>query len=663
MDAPVILTIDDERFIRESFRKFLEDQDFVVHEAENGERGLQVFEEIRPDLVMVDLRMPGIDGLEVLRRVQSISPDTPLIVISGTGVIDDAIEALRCGAWDYLLKPIADLNVLLHAVNTTLERARLIKENRQHQQSLEDEVKRRTNEIEAAYQSKQISDAKFIRIFEASPDTIMISRASDGIVIDVNPTFTRIFGYTREEALGKTTSDLKVWNCEADRLRLRDTLIPNGEAVNLDMTFRTKDGTPVSCLYSGRTFDMNGETCIIGVVRDLTAQRQLESQLIQAQKMESVGRLAGGVAHDFNNLLTPILGYTELVMSALDENDPQLAHLREVHRAAENAKNLTRQLLAFGRKQLMQMRPLNLNEVVRDFGKIIRRTVREDVLIETNFCDDMGTIRGDQSQLEQILMNLAVNAQDAMPTGGTLSISTELAEIGKDACYSNPHLQPGDYAVLRIGDTGCGMSPEIRRQIFEPFFTTKEAGKGTGLGLSTVYGIARQHEGYVSVESEPGSGTTFKIYLPLIHEEAKPEAEKSAAPAPQGHETVLVVEDNYSVRRLIGKVLTANGYTVIDAEEPNACLEIAPGIATPPDMLLTDVIMPFLNGHDLYLELNKRWPGLKVAYMSGYTNDAIARHGVLDSGTHFLQKPFDVHTLLERVRETLDSPPPKPEAD
>ncbi len=410
MSAPVILTIDDERHIRESFRKYLEDQDFVVHEAENGRRGLKLFEELKPDLVMVDLRMPEIDGLEVLKRIHADSPDTPLIVISGTGVLNDAIEALRCGAWDYILKPVQDLNVLLHAVNSNLERSRLIKENRRYQQHLEAEVERRTAEIKSAYQCMQVSEAKFEKVFDACPDLIIISRVSDGVILDINPAFSELMGWSHEEAVGRTTSELKVWNSEADRLRLRDTLVSHGECSNLDMSFRTRDGQTITTLYSGRTFEMDGELCIIGMVRDMTGQRQLETQLIQAQKMESIGRLAGGVAHDFNNLLTPILGYTELVLNNLAESDPQAAHLREVYKAAENAKNLTRQLLAFGRKQVMQLRPLNLNDVIRDFSKILRRTIREDVLIETSLSPEIGVIKADQSQLEQILMNLAVNA-------------------------------------------------------------------------------------------------------------------------------------------------------------------------------------------------------------------------------------------------------------
>jgi signal transduction histidine kinase/CheY-like chemotaxis protein len=387
------------------------------------------------------------------------------------------------------------------------------------------------------------------------------------------------------------------------------------------------------------------------------ALHHTEKQLVQSQKLEAVGRLAGGISHDFNNLLTVILGYTDISKRNLKEGDPLLRNLEEISKASERAASLTRQLLAFSRKQVMQPKVFDLNIVVSDLRKMLRRMIGEDVELRVSLEPEIGNIKADPSQLEQVIMNLVVNARDAMPKGGKLSIET--SNIYLDESYAREHVSvvPGEYVMLAISDTGCGMDEETRQQIFEPFFTTKEPGKGTGLGLSMVYGIVRQSGGNIWVYSEEGTGTTFKIYFPRVTAEAQ-EYKRTIGlvEAPNGSETILLVEDAALVRTLARQVLETAGYRVLEAASAEAALKICESInGTRIDLVLTDVVMPGMSGNDMSKILLAKQPDMPVLYMSGYTDDAIVQHGVLEPGINFLQKPFTPGALAMKVREVLDA--------
>ena len=389
----------------------------------------------------------------------------------------------------------------------------------------------------------------------------------------------------------------------------------------------------------------------------LEALHNTEKQLIQSQKLEAVGRLAGGISHDFNNLLTVILGYSDISKRNLKEGDPLRRNLEEITRASERAASLTRQLLAFSRKQVMQPKVFDLNIVVTDLEKMLRRMIGEDVELRVSPGPDLGNIKADPVQLEQVIMNLAVNARDAMPKGGKLSIET--SNIYLDESYARDHVSvvPGDYVMLAISDTGCGMDEETRLRIFEPFFTTKESGKGTGLGLSMVYGIVRQSGGNIWVYSEEGRGTTFKIYFPRVTAEAE-EYKRAAqtSDVPKGSETILLVEDAELVRKLARRVLETAGYRVLEAGSAEAAIKLCEKInGDKIDLLLTDVVMPGMSGNDMSKVLLTKQPGMPVLYMSGYTDDAIVQHGVLEAGINFLQKPFSPGALASKVREVLDA--------
>ncbi|HET6977972.1 MAG TPA: ATP-binding protein [Pyrinomonadaceae bacterium] len=389
----------------------------------------------------------------------------------------------------------------------------------------------------------------------------------------------------------------------------------------------------------------------------LEALYATEMQLIQSQKLEAVGRLAGGISHDFNNLLTVILGYSDIMKRSLEEDDPLRRNIDEIIRASERAASLTRQLLAFSRKQVMQPKVFDLNIVVSDLEKMLRRMIGEDIELRVSAQTDLGNIKADPVQLEQVMMNLVVNARDAMPKGGKLSIET--ANVYLDEGYSQDHVSvvPGDYVMLAITDTGCGMNEETRQRIFEPFFTTKEQGKGTGLGLSTVYGIVKQSGGNIWVYSEEGHGTTFKIYFPRVTAEAQ--EYKRAATAnevPGGRETILLVEDAEWVRTLARQVLQTVGYRVLEAANADAAIRLCDSInGDRIDLLLTDVVMPGMSGNDMSRILLTKHPDMPVLYMSGYTDDAIVQHGVLEPGINFLQKPFTPSALALKVREVLDA--------
>lgn len=394
---------------------------------------------------------------------------------------------------------------------------------------------------------------------------------------------------------------------------------------------------------------------IIGAAQDVTENKELEEKLQHLQKMETLGQLAGGVAHDFANMLTPIIGYTELMLLQMAESDPNYRAIKSVNEAGVKAKYLTQQLLTFGRKQVLEFKEMDLNEMIRAFEKILRRTIRENVDIKYRLADNLAPIVADVFQMEQIIMNLSINAQDAMIHGGTLAVETGNVLIDEHYVLSNPEAVPGIYSCLTISDTGTGIDSSTLAHIFEPFFTTKEVGKGTGLGLATVYGIVKQHGGHVTVYSEVGKGTTFRLYFPQGGHVRRGETDKETdVHQNSGRDMlVMVVEDDEMVRQMVCRILEQNGYRTLAFDNPERCLQTFDASDNKVDLLLTDIIMPGMNGKELFQALQKKLPSLRVAYMSGYSNSIISHHGILDSGIILIPKPFAVKTLLSKIDEAL----------
>ena len=417
-----------------------------------------------------------------------------------------------------------------------------------------------------------------------------------------------------------------------------------------------REGRPRVFLNNVVGFVEDGQLVRVwGTQRDVTEQRHLEEQFRQSQKMEAVGQLAGGIAHDFNNLLTAILGNTQLLLRELPPGDSMHGDVEEIRKASERAASLTRQLLAYSRRQMLQPEVLDLNVVMAEMDKMLRRLIGEHIDLVAVFAPDLGRVRADPNQIEQVIVNLAVNARDAMPDGGKLTIAT--ANVDLDETFAQAHLGsvPGSYAMLAVTDTGVGMDATVRAHLFEPFFTTKEVGRGTGLGLATVYGIVKQSGGYISVYSEPGHGSSFKIYLPRIATPAEPPAgAPKGGPAP-GSETVLVVEDEPAVLTLSRRALESQGYVVLAASDADAALRVVERHGGMIHLLLTDVVMPGLSGRELADRLSAQRPGIRVLYMSGYPGDAVVQHGTLPLGSAFLQKPFSPDGLARKVRDVLDA--------
>ena len=480
--------------------------------------------------------------------------------------------------------------------------------------------------------------------------------------VTFNQHWGQALGYTREEVCAWTKLDF--WTSlvhPEDLAAMRQSLIDHLRGGNLffrtEFRLQTKSGAWKWISASGQVVERTPEgraLRAIGVHKDVTAHKQLEEQLHQSQKMEAIGRLAGGIAHDFNNLLTVMSGYTALSLATLRPGDPLLSNLTEVKRAAERAASLTQQLLAFSRKQILQPRVLDLNEVVAHTDRMLRRLIGEHIELSIVLTPDLWRIKADPHQLGQILVNLAVNARDAMPEHGCLTIETANVQI--DSTYAENHaVAPGPYVMLAVSDTGCGMDADTLSNIFEPFFTTKETGMGTGLGLATVYGIVKQSGGHIWVYSELTHGTTFKVYLPRTSAPGEVLAEPSpAAKLPRGNEAILLVEDDSHVRQLAADILNSYGYCVVEAANGQEALTYCQNSAFQIDLLVTDVIMPTMSGRHLVEEVKKLRPQLPTLYMSGYTEDAIVRHGVLEQGAAFLSKPFGPEVLVQHVRRLLD---------
>jgi PAS domain S-box-containing protein len=479
-----------------------------------------------------------------------------------------------------------------------------------------------------------------------------------GSIVYVNPAFERVSGYPRGEVMGQTPRVLKSGKHDQSFYRNLWRTLTRGDVWTGRLINRKKDGT----LYEAEAVispvrDGSGEIAnYVAVERDITREKQLEEQVRLSQRLESVGRLAGGVAHDFNNLLTIIIGYCDLILQTMRVEEPHRGHIAEVKKAADRAAALTRQLLAFSRRQVMTPQVVDLNSVVANIQSMVKRLIGEDIQLVTFPAADLGRVLVDPGQVEQVIMNLVVNSRDAMPQGGKITIET--GNVHLDESYAGGHfpVKSGPYAMLAVSDTGCGMDAATKAHIFEPFFTTKEQGKGTGLGLAMVYGIVKQSDGYIWVYSEVGRGTTFKIYFPLVDALTAPaQIGKTAAERPRGSETILIVEDEAAVRALVSGVLRSSGYAIITANSGAEALEICGQQPGKIDLLLTDVVMPEMSGPQLAERLAKSYSKMKVLFVSGYSDDAIVHHGVLDSQSAFLQKPFTPEALARKVREVLDS--------
>ncbi|HJQ54468.1 MAG TPA: ATP-binding protein [Gemmatimonadaceae bacterium] len=495
------------------------------------------------------------------------------------------------------------------------------------------------------------SEARFRKITEASFDGIDI--VVDDVVRDANRGFAEIFGYTVDEVIGRPVTDFLA---EESLAMVRERAQNQTEGM-YEFIGKHRTGRKIILEAMTKPHNIGGRPGRISAFRDVTEKRALEAQFRQAQKMDAVGRLAGGVAHDFNNLLTVIMSCTDLLLGDSEEEGSQREDLEQIRDAAVAAASLTRQLLSFSRQEVIQPRLVDVNSVVSTADGILKRLIGEDIELTTVLTDDNPVVKIDKSQLEQVVVNLCVNARDAMPKGGKLTIETQNMDV--DEAYATSHwsVAPGRYTVISVADTGIGMDESTQARIFEPFYTTKEVGKGTGLGLAMVYATVKQSGGFIWVYSEPGSGTTFKIYLPLARDGSTAATEPRALPPPsRGDEIIILAEDSAAVRSTARQILERAGYTVLEAPNGKTALEIARKKSNEIHLLITDVVMPEMSGRELTERFVAIRPAARVLYMSGYTDDAVVRHGVVSAGIDYLQKPFSSEALLRKVREVLDAP-------
>ncbi|MGM0611113.1 MAG: PAS domain S-box protein [Thermodesulfobacteriota bacterium] len=520
-----------------------------------------------------------------------------------------------------------------------------------------------TERKQAEEQLKE-SEERFSKAFRSSPAPQVISDITTGEFIDVNDRWLDMLGYAREQLIGRTSKEVGIWADPGQRdpiiQKLQENTFFNEEPVE----FRTSKGSTVYALWSAERITLKGRHVLLGMLYDETERKQaekekekLQAQLAQAQKMESVGRLAGGVAHDFNNKLSIINGYAEMSLDMLDPEKPVYKNLKEIYSAGKRSADIVRQLLAFARQQTISPIRLDLNDTISNMLKMLQRLIGENIHLVWHPGTDLWPLKIDPSQIDQIMANLAVNARDSIEDVGKLIIETKNVAVDEDHCRQYSYFVPGRYVMLAVSDNGCGMEKKVQDNLFEPFFTTKGIGVGTGLGLSTAYGIVKQNKGFINVYSEPGEGTTFKIYLPPDEEPESGSSQhlnESAKPAPIGSETIMLVEDEPAILKMGKGMLEKLGYTVLTAEKPDDALRLAEEYEGKIHLLITDVIMPEMNGRDLSAKLSDRSPGLTSIYMSGYTADVIAHHGVLEKGVHFIQKPFSIQDLAVKVRAAIE---------
>jgi PAS domain S-box-containing protein len=583
------------------------------------------------DAILCDHKLGTWTGMEALEILKKSGKDIPFLVLTAVLGDEAAVEYVKRGATDYLLKD------RLERLPVALSRALRDKANRE---------------------ALRASEAQFRKFIENLPLGVYRS-TPDGRVQMANPALLRMLGYDSWQELAFQNLEGEAFEAGYPRSAFCEQIEREGEARGLEAAWKRRDGSVIFVRESARAFRADHGRVLYydGIVEDVTERRRLEEELRQAQKMEAVGRLASGVAHDFNNLLTIIIGYSDLLLEKVSARDGMRLPVEEIKKAAERAASLTRQLLAFSRKQVPPPHILDLNSLLTNVDKVLGRMTGEDIELVTHLPSGLGRVKADPGQIEQVIMNLAVNALHAMPQGGQLTL--EAANVELDSSYASSHesVLPGHYVMIAVSDTGIGMDAETQARIFQPFFTAKQQGEGMGVGLATVYGIVRHSEGHIWVYSEPGKGTTFKVYLPRVDHavELIAPTQVPVDELSRGSETILLAEDEEAVRSFARDLLESRGYQVLEAKGGHEALEVGGRYKKRIHLLLTDVVMPQMSGAELVKHLAPLHPETKVLYMSGYGDHAVVQHGLLDASTVFLRKPFTADVLARKLREVLDS--------
>ncbi len=720
-EALTILIVDDSPTQIEQLKYLLEQHAYHVTAASNGLEALSILDKETPALIITDIVMPKMNGYELCHQIKSDTrtSDIPVILLTSLASPDDVLEGLACCADAFLTKPYNDTYLLTHvqqilanrilrsnervrigaeiffagkrrfisadqqqilslllstyeaAVNRNNELNQTQEELRTLNESLEEKVEERTAELSAeiverkkAEESLRASETKYrtivdnvgmgVTLIGQDMRLIELNRQMmtwfPNVPRNDNPLCYQVFNNPPFDAPCPQCPVIKaLYDCQVHEITRENTI--EGK----QRTFR---------IVASPVFDAQGDISgIIEIVEDVTERLILEQQFHQAQKMESIGQLAGGVAHDFNNILQAIIGYSQMLLDSLKENDACYEFGTEIARGAERATALTRQLLAFSRRQVLKMEDLDLNEVIGNVMKMVKRVIGEHIQARVIPGHKLGTIHADRGQMEQVLMNLCVNARDAMPEGGVLSIETENVVFDDSYCASHSWAIPGRHVLLSVTDSGIGMDAHTLERVFEPFFTTKELGKGTGLGLATVYGIVRQHQGMIQVYSEVNKGSTFKIYLPIVERVASSIGTKLHSRPTGGSETILLAEDDDAVRTLVTRILQRAGYTILTAANGREALRLFRESEHPIDMVLADVVMPELGGKALFDALRAEQPQLRFLFSSGYSTNAVHTGFVLHEGIQLIQKPYAPDTLLRKVREVLDQPTSSKDVD
>jgi PAS domain S-box-containing protein len=656
----------------------IEETSFEIDSAYQGREGLemvrQAVEAGRPySMAFVDVRMPpGWDGVETISQIWKIYPELQVVICTAYSDYswNELIGQVGKSASLLILKKPFDNIEVLQLAHALTDKWLLAHQAKNRMNELNQAVNERTAELQSANgrlkleiaerkqveKALRVSEERFSKAFKSSPIPLAIQSLRHEKFADVNQGFAELTGYDPAELVGRTPLDLNIWNDPAENGSVLGRLRENLPVRNLHTSFRTKSGKLRDVLLSVELIELDVEVLMLTTAQDITEQITLENQLRQAQKMEAVGQLAAGVAHDFNNILTIIQGYSTLLLDNKTSESTDCKPLAMIAAAAERASKLVRQLLTFSRKQYVKMIPTDIHGTLSAISEMLPRVLPETITVNINAADELPWVNADTGMIEQMLMNLAVNARDAMPDGGSLAITAAAAEVGEEQARNCHDARPGRFLKLSVADTGCGIQPDVLSHIFEPFFTTKAVGKGTGLGLATVYGIARQHEGWVEVESRPGQGTSFSVYLPVCEKGSEPDIIPSLdEPTRQGTETILVVEDETGVRNFVVEVLQCYGYKTLVAESGPQALERWSENRGKIDLLLTDLVMPGgMSGREVGHRLLAEDPSLKVIYSSGYSPGMAGKDLALTQENNFLPKPYCPGKLLQTLRKCLD---------